>query len=293
MSYSITSLLPFFGIIRVSGADRTTFLHNQLSNDINNLKENQACYATYNTPKGRVLANMLVLPCEDDLLLILAKDLCASIAKRLRMYVLRSQVTLTEETQWGVAAQLNPQNTAIGMPATPALVLPVQHSDHIRQITLPHQGVLCVGPNHQLPAYDEHAEQLWQCHEIRNGYPWITAATSDTCVAQMLNQHLIGGIHFKKGCYPGQEIIARAQYRGQVKRGLALLTTADALQAGEKLYDAAHEEIGLVINQAHTEHGVLALAVIKFNATDNNLSTQNHTAATITYRFFAVTEPVA
>ena len=69
-----------------------------------------------------------------------------------------------------------------------------------------------------LPAHDAAAENAWKLHEIRSGYPWISAATKESCVAQMLNQHTIGGVHFKKGCYPGQEIIARAQYRGQVKR---------------------------------------------------------------------------
>lgn len=291
MSYSVTSLLPFFGIIRVSGEDRAAFLHNQLSNDINHLPENQACYATYNTPKGRVLANMLVLNHGNDLLMILAKDLCAAIAKRLRIYVLRSKVSLTEETELAVAAQFNPQDTVIGLPEAPALVLSATHNDDCWQIQLPHHGILSVGSIAQLPAYNEPAAQAWQCHEIQSGYPWISTATSDTCVAQMLNQHLIGGVHFKKGCYPGQEIIARAQYRGQVKRGLVLLKTSESLSVGEKLYDENNEEIGLVINQATNESGeTLALAVIKFSAANEVVYTQNHGSVAIAYRFFVQDE---
>ena len=86
--------LPFFGVVRVSGEDRASFLHGQLSNDINHLNENTACYATYNTPKGRVLANMIVLNRGEDLLLIMAQDLIEAIVKRLRMFVLRAKSSL-------------------------------------------------------------------------------------------------------------------------------------------------------------------------------------------------------
>ena len=84
--------LPFFGVVRVSGEDRASFLHGQLSNDINNLATGQACYATYNTPKGRVLANMMVVNRGEDLLLVMAQDLTEAIVKRLRMFVLRAKV---------------------------------------------------------------------------------------------------------------------------------------------------------------------------------------------------------
>lgn len=89
------SRLPFFSVIRVGGEDRASFLHGQLSNDINHLPVNHACYATYNTPKGRVLANMVVLNRGEDLLLVMAADLAESIVKRLRMFVLRAKVEFT------------------------------------------------------------------------------------------------------------------------------------------------------------------------------------------------------
>ena len=89
-----SSLLPFFGVVRVSGDDRATFLHNQLSNHIEALADGQACYATYNTPKGRVIANMLVINRGEDLLLVMAADLIESTIKRLRMFVLRAKVCL-------------------------------------------------------------------------------------------------------------------------------------------------------------------------------------------------------
>ena len=86
------TLLPSFGVVRVSGEDRQSFLHGQLSNDINHLQSGQACYATYNTPKGRVITNMLVINRGDDLLLAMSEDLTESTVKRLRMFVLRAKV---------------------------------------------------------------------------------------------------------------------------------------------------------------------------------------------------------
>ena len=98
--------LPFFAVVRVSGDDRHNFLHNQLSNDINTLPVQHACYATYNTPKGRVIANMLVYNQGDALLLALAADLAASVVKRLQMFVLRAKVQLAILPDWGVSGSL-------------------------------------------------------------------------------------------------------------------------------------------------------------------------------------------
>ena len=218
-----TSALPFFGLIRVSGEDRASFLHGQLSNHIEGLAEGEACYATYNTPKGRVIANMLVFNCGEDLLLLTAADLVEALCKRLRMFVLRAKAVFEPLPGYGAAGRLNEGATALPA-AEPHLSFPFAVSDGLIECTLPHGGTLLAGEKDKLPAYDAEAENAWQLHEIRSGYPWISEATKESCVAQMLNQHTIGGVHFKKGCYPGQEIIARAQYRGQVKRGLAVLS---------------------------------------------------------------------
>ena len=101
------SRLPFFSVIRVGGEDRASFLHGQLSNDINHLTVNHSCYATYNTPKGRVLANMVVLNRGEDLLLVMAADLAESIVKRLRMFVLRAKVEFTPLPDFDVAGMVD------------------------------------------------------------------------------------------------------------------------------------------------------------------------------------------
>ena len=265
-----TSLLPFFGVIRVSGDDRASFLHGQLSNHIEALTANQACYATYNTPKGRVIANMLVINRGNDLLLITAADMVEALVKRLRMFVMRAKVIFEPLDSFAVAGEL--ANNTSAQPATePHLTFDAKISNGLCRINLPHSGILLVGEQSTLPAHDAAAENAWNSHEILSGYPWICAATKETCVAQMLNQHTIGGVHFKKGCYPGQEIIARAQYRGQVKRGLTVLAGSSLETAGIAIQNNG-EEVGLVINSALTAEGSISLAVIKHSATEAPLT---------------------
>lgn len=268
------TLLPFFGVARVGGEDRQTFLHGQLSNDINHLQAGQACYATYNTPKGRVIANMIVVNRGGDLLLIMAQDLLEATVKRLRMFVLRAKVVFEILEDYAVSAELAESAEPLAAQEPSLAFAAQQDSDGICTIALPHGGILHAAPETALPAYDAAAENAWRLHEIRSAYPWICAATKETAVAQMLNQHIIGGVHFKKGCYPGQEIIARAQYRGQVKRGLAVLSGNSAAEAGI-LLAADGEEAGIVLDSVQDSENFTALAVIKFSAAQKILSAPN------------------
>ncbi|MDO4997576.1 MAG: folate-binding protein [Neisseria sp.] len=279
-----TSKLPFFGVVRVSGDERAAFLHGQLSNHIENIAPNQAGYATYNTPKGRVIANVIVLNRGDDLLLLMANDLLEKVVKRLRMFVLRAKVVFEVLPDYAVAGELA-QNLVPHIASEPVHTFPAHAADGIWRIDLPHGGVLLVGEANALPAYDANSERAWQAHEIRSGYPWISEASSEVAVAQMINQHIIGGVHFKKGCYPGQEIIARAQYRGQVKRGLAILASDIVPSAGaEILQDGA--EAGAILNSVATENGALSLAVIKHGAANGELSDANGTRFTLLQTLF-------
>ncbi|WP_434778867.1 YgfZ/GcvT domain-containing protein [Neisseria sp. Ec49-e6-T10] len=266
-----TSLLPFFGVIQVTGEDASTFLHNQLSNDILHLPVNSAAYASYNTPQGRVLANMLVIKAQDSVFLILAQDLCDTIAKRLKMFVLRSKVLIENASdQWALAAKIPEQWQS----TEPHTVLSTEYTDSgIWTIHLPHGGtyLFCQKNNPSLPSLNPHTLNIWQENEIMAGFPWICAATSEKCVAQMLNLHRLGAVHFKKGCYPGQEIIARAQYRGQVRRGLAVFKTPINALAGTTLLNEHKEEVGIVINSAQAiddKTNYHLLAVVKFSAMD-------------------------
>ncbi|PIT16802.1 CAF17-like 4Fe-4S cluster assembly/insertion protein YgfZ [Snodgrassella alvi] len=280
MTHTASTLMPFFGLIRVSGEDRTSFLHNQLSNDINHLPAGQACLATYNTAKGRVIANIVVLNRGEDIILIAAADLCETLQKKLQIYIMRSKVKLECMAEWGAAVSVPTPTTTSAEPAQPQYVLSTTQTNQIWHITLPDNSTIQIGKISQLPPFNTETSKTWQTHQINSGNPWISAATTETCVAQMLNQQLIGAVHFKKGCYPGQEIIARAQYRGQVKRGLALLETTSALSAGDIINDSNNEEVGLLVNQVQQGAITLALAVIKHSAAETQLKCRNHPIAT-------------
>ncbi|AUZ04351.2 MULTISPECIES: YgfZ/GcvT domain-containing protein [Vitreoscilla] len=289
MTHTSNSLLPFLGVLKVTGEDRAAFLHNQLSNDINNLPASQACYATYNTPKGRVLANMLVLNTGDALWLIMAQDLIEVTAKRLRMFVMRSKAVLENASETlSVAGSLQPTDEDFDLPETPPLLLNATEQQDFWRIALPHAGELLVGDTASLPEYHEKSAYQWLSHEINHGYPWIVAANTETCVAQMLNQHLLGGVHFRKGCYPGQEIIARAQYRGQVKRGLVMYGSQNLVEAGEALLDDADEEVGVVINTVPQAMGSLILAVVKHSVGEERLHTEKAAGLDFKRRFYQV-----
>ena len=273
--------LPFFGIVRVSGEDRAAFMHGQLSNDINHLAEGSACYATYNTPKGRVLANMLVLRRADRFLLVMAADLLEATIKRLRMFVLRSKTVFHTDSAWQVYGQSGADTGADAA----ALKFAAEEGDNgLITLTLAGGNRMVLSPA-PLPDTDHPAAaEAWQAAEILQGRPWISQPTVESCVAQMLNQHLLGGVHFKKGCYPGQEIIARAQYRGQVRRGMAVCRSAQPVAVGSKV-EADGEEVGIVINSAAHDEAFVLLAVIKHGAAGKALQAGGQALQTLKLLF--------
>ena len=273
--------LPFFGVAEVSGADAAEFLHSQLSNHILDLQPGEACFATYNSPRGRVLANMLVLRRADRFLLVMAADLLDATIKRLRMFVLRSKTVLHTDRAWQVYGQSGADTGADAA----ALKFAAEEDDN-GLITLVLAGgnriLLSTAP---LPDADHPAAaEAWQAAEILQGRPWISQPTVESCVAQMLNQHLLGGVHFKKGCYPGQEIIARAQYRGQVRRGMAVCRSTQPVAVGSKV-EADGEEVGIVINSAAYDGAVVLLAVIKHGAAGKALQAGGQALQTLKLLF--------
>ena len=273
--------LPFFGVAEVSGADAAEFLHSQLSNHILDLQPGEACFATYNSPRGRVLANMLVLRRADRFLLVMAADLLDATIKRLRMFVLRSKTVFHTDSAWQVYGQSGADTGADAA----ALKFAAEEDDN-GLITLALAGGNCILlSTAPLPDADHPAAaEAWQAAEILQGRPWISQPTAESCVAQMLNQHLLGGVHFKKGCYPGQEIIARAQYRGQVRRGMAVCRSAQPVAVGSKV-EADGEEVGIVINSAAHDGAFVLLAVIKHGAAGKALQASGQALQTLKLLF--------
>lgn len=248
--------LEHYGLLHAAGADARAFLHAQLTNDLEHLAPGQARYAGWCSAKGRLLATFLVVPHAEAFLLQLSRDLVPVVLKRLSMFILRSKVKLSDAsgqwTQYGVWG--------------PDAGEPLSVSEQVGAISI---GIdagrrLVLAPEgHMSP--DTPADD-WMLAEIRAGRPLIEQPTQDQFVPQMVNLELAGGVDFRKGCYPGQEVVARAQYRGAVKRRMVRLRGA-ALKPGQELYsdDTPGQPSGMVVNAAGDE----ALAVLQISAVES------------------------
>ena len=246
--------LEQYGLLQVSGADARAFLHAQLTNDVEHLAPGAACYAGWCSAKGRLLATFLVVPCAGGFLLQLSRDLVPAVAKRLSMYVLRSKVKIADATgewlQYGLWEVL------------PGGDLSVRQAEDRIEVAIDANRTLLLT---KTPQSADTAAEDWALDEIRAGRPMVVQATQDQFVPQMVNFELSGGVDFKKGCYPGQEVVARAQYRGAVKRRMYHLRGA-ALQPGQELYsdDTPGQASGTVVNAVGDE----SLAVLQLSAVE-------------------------
>ena len=275
----IIAPLAHLGLIACSGADAQTFLHGQLSNDVKQLAPERSEYAAYNSAKGRMLANFLLWREGEVYYLELARSLLPAVQKRLGMFVLRAKVKLEDASEarpiLGLAGKAAADALREWFPVLPQTAHQLVHDPvHGTLIALP-------GERFQLIAKPDSAAQFWRklaaaltpvgtpCWEwleIRNGIPLITPATQEQFVPQMANMELIGAVNFQKGCYPGQEIVARTQYLGQLKRRMVLarVDSETPPQAGDALFSSELEgqASGMVVNaQAAPDGGYDMLAV--------------------------------
>ena len=259
-------------LIRVSGADAKTFLNTQLTNDVTALAVDQTQLAAWCSPKGRMLAIFRVIRRADDYLLQLPAPLRDDIIKRLRVYVLRSKVTLESiddrVIRIGVAgpqAAASIQRIAGGVPdvdnsvTTPALTASRVPGLHPRFEILASLA--------EAPAIWKTLRQnatpagwgAWVWHDIMAGIPVVWPETHEAFVPQMANLDAIGGVNFKKGCYPGQEIVARVHYRGRIKERMfrAHIEPNEIPKAGESVYapDLPGQSAGTVVSAQPSPNG--------------------------------------
>ena len=213
--------LTRYGLLSVTGEDAREFLHAQLTNDVRNLAPVRAVLAGWCSAKGRLLATFLVVPAPQGFLLQLARDIAPAIAKRLSMFILRSKVKVADESDawiqdgvWDVERE-GPEVSWTGSRAS---------------VRVGERRYLEIQPLAEKAHEPTAPEAAWTLQEIRAGRPFISGATQDQFVPQMVNLEKLGGVDFQKGCYPGQEIVARAQYRGQVKRRMVQLPAPAGLE---------------------------------------------------------------
>ena len=253
--------LADWGLIRATGADAASFLHGQLTQDMTGLREGQARLAGYCSAKGRLLASFIVWrEGPDNLLLACSADLLPATLKRLSMFVLRAKCKLSDASAelalWGLAGAATLGPTAA---LAPWQVQPAEGGWRLR---LPDAAglprALQVQPTAApAPAAATLASGDWQWLEVQSGIARIVGATVEQFVPQMVNLELVGGVNFQKGCYPGQEVVARSQYRGTLKRRAVLVDCDTAPVAGQELFhsDDPGQPAGLVALAAPAPQG--------------------------------------
>ena len=263
--------LSQFGILKVSGEDAQNFLQNLFSNDIKAVTPQLAQLSSFNSAKGRVIASFFVWQNGTGYFLHLPQALLAPILKKLSMYVLRAKVQIED---------VSLQQICIGISGKQAAALLQANIGELPQTTLgmqehPQASIMCIDAERfQINTTPEHAETLWQklsaearpvgssCWDwlnIRAGVPVVLPATQEQFVLLMLNMDIIGAVSFKKGCYPGQEIVARVHHLGKLKQRsyLAHIDTELAPQANDPLYseDYAGQSSGSILNAAPAPQG--------------------------------------
>ena len=266
------------GVLRVFGEDAGSFLHNLVTNDVASLDEETVRRAGFCTPKGRLLADLTLWRAGPDFVLTLPLELLPAMHKKLSMYVLRAKVEIEDVTATKIL---------IGLAGPGAVTVAAEiggrapESGRVRAFA---DGRILglAGQRYQIVVEAANAVEIWKSltarttpvglsawrwGEIAAGDPRVTLATQDQFIPQMINYVQVGGLSFKKGCYPGQEIVARTQYLGKIKRHMyrASLATGDA-KAGDSVYapETGDQSCGMIVSAAASPSGnVEVLAVVQ------------------------------
>lgn len=267
--------------LHVAGEDATKFLHAQFTNDLANLPVNQWQYTGYCTPKGRLLSFMMIARTgNNNYQLIMPADVADSILPRLRMFVMRDDVTIVvQDEERGITGILADPATLkkhgldcepepghlkalpgdsllMTLDSEPGRYLYLSGRDQISKISL--------------PATDR---DRWTSQDISAGIPAVVTATQEAFVPQMVNLDLIGAVNFKKGCYPGQEVVARVHYLGKIKQRMfsAHCNSTELAKPGDKVYTSGEAEkaAGTVVQSAQSESGQLLQIALQTAAAEN------------------------
>ncbi|ALG66664.1 YgfZ/GcvT domain-containing protein [Beggiatoa leptomitoformis] len=282
--------LSTLGLLQVTGNDAEKFLQGQFTNDVRQVNGQRSQRSAWCNAKGRVLYTFQLIKRDNTYLILLPHEVLDAVQKRLKMFVLRSDVQFTDVSDQlppiGVVGKNSQQLLANAL----GFSVPEETNASITQ-----EQTTIVRIAGQIPRYivisdlttqsqtwqalQKHAKPVgthaWQLLDILAGIPQIATVLSDEFIPQMLNYQAIGGINFKKGCYAGQEIVARMQYLATLKQRLYLVKIANSSttpQAGDNLYGTADtQSIGKLVNiQAHPEGGYVGLAVLNIEQADSN-----------------------
>jgi folate-binding protein YgfZ len=263
------------GLILVNGADAHDFLQNQLSSDIDVIDESRYQLSSYSTPKGRLVGIFRIIRISNGYILVTTRSMVLPLLERLYHYVVRSEVTLADASDYFARFLLQTDQAGL----TEHALLPkaagyVQQNDSVISLQLEPLGeqrrflLLCLSADEAIGLWKEFASELkvarfgaWRLSEIKSGIPSIYPPSSGEFVLQMANLGFLDAVSFKKGCYPGQEIVARMEYLGKLKRRmfLARLDTDTLPVAGDEMVSEGKSEAdgsGMVVDAEFDENGV-------------------------------------
>ena len=277
---AVLSNLADRGLLGISGDDAVTFLQNQLTNDITNVSESEHQLTAWCNPKGRIIANFRAFKRGPNLYLIMAKDLVETVVSKLSRYIMMSKVTITDATDtlvhFGYAGENAEHDLSLILDKVPTAPNETLNLGALTILRLP-------GDTPRFEVFGDVAEaselwskcnvraapvssQAWDFMNIRAGRPVVTAACTEEWIPQMLNMVAIEGVDFQKGCYPGQEVVARLNYLGKTKRRMYhLLIETDKVPAcNDSIVNESGIEVGKVLNAvANPDDLVECLAVLK------------------------------
>ena len=254
--------LPHLGLIRVQGEDAANFLQGQLTQDFVLLGLSEARLAGFCSAKGRMQASFIGFKRgPTDILLVCSLDLLPQTLKRLSMFVMRAKAKLSDAS--AEFSLLGLAGVAIENIAGHASVywsksdIDTQTIIHLYPADGTPRALWLAPVGEALPAGEALSLEAWQWGEVRSGIATVTLPIFEAFVPQMLNYESVGGVNFKKGCYPGQEVVARSQFRGTLKRRAYLVHCAVAMKAGDEVFDSAEPDqpCGLVAQAAAAPQG--------------------------------------
>lgn len=274
-----TALLHL-GVLKVSGEDASDFLQGQLTNDIKQLADQHSQLSAQCSPKGRMLALFRIIKSVEDYYLILPQPMLAAIHKRLSMYVLRSKVSIEDVSDSMVLCGLSGENTCKVLAPLPESSDAGVLIDELNVVRIAGElpRLLVLGPVaamqdlwQKLSDTQATGSDAWALQDIHAGLPRVEQATQEAFVPQMLNLQVINGVNFKKGCYTGQEVVARMQYLGKLKRRMHLAhCDGDSLPTiGQELFAAGSSSgqgAGKVVDARPAPTGGYDLLVVVENS---------------------------
>jgi tRNA-modifying protein YgfZ len=279
-SGSVVAHLPHVTVLEFSGADAESFLQGQLTCDVAALG-GSASYGAWCSPQGRMLASLLLWRRDAAFFMALRGDIAAGVQQRIARYVLRAKVTIAPArlalSGWS-GPEAEPALRARGaVPRKPMETSGLGGDQALIRLDASRFLLALAGDGADARVVEPGAGPTrvsagaWDWLDVRRGIPWITAATQDRLVPQMANLERLGGVSFTKGCYTGQEIVARAQHRGTVKRRMFVANVAADCAAGDELFaeDLGDQAAGIIVNAAASpDGGTDALAVVNIASRD-------------------------